>query len=267
MIAVLWVALGLLLAVSMYPKSYSRLLFGGSGWIALSIYLVLQTSSYIEMRDYFNAFLVIAGAAASLLTAYIMVKARNEREGSYDVFISLSRAASLVGLIYFLFAAVDFLNAGLISLVTSQTVWVIEKLGFPVAKVSWNQLAVNGFVVEIILACTAIESIALFSGLILSASEASFARKFRAFMISVPVIYLLNLQRVSFTASASGLAWFGTPMESFHISEHFIAKIGSLIALLFISYMVLKILPEISDMIHGIWKIIKIEFSELGDMI
>jgi archaeosortase A (PGF-CTERM-specific) len=149
-------------------------------------------------------------------------------------------------------------------MVTNQTIWVVEKLGFPVALVEWNKLAVNGLPVEIILACTAIESMALFSGLISSAIGAPFARKFRAFMISVPVIYVLNLIRVSFTASAYGLSWFGTPDESFHISEHFITKAGSLLALLLISYMVLKMLPEVSDMIDGIMKMMGIEFRKLS---
>jgi len=118
-------------------------------------------------------------------------------------------------------------------------------------------------VVEIILACTAIESIALFSGIISSAAGVSAAQKFRAFMISVPVVYILNLIRVSFTASAYGLSWFGTPDESFHISEHIITKAGSLLALFLISYMVFKILPEVSDMIDGVQKIMRIEFRNL----
>jgi archaeosortase A (PGF-CTERM-specific) len=119
-------------------------------------------------------------------------------------------------------------------------------------------------VVEIILACTAIESIALFSGIISSAADVSAAQKFKAFIISVPVVYILNLIRVSFTASAYGLSWFGTPDESFHISEHMITKAGSLLALFLISYMIFKILPEVSDMIDGVLKIMRIEFRKLS---
>jgi archaeosortase A (PGF-CTERM-specific) len=179
------------------------------------------------------------------------------------VFISLSRAASIGGLIYFLFAEVEILNTWLISTVTGQGIWLIGKFDFPVTNVAWNQLAVNGLDVEIILACTAIESIALFSGIISSATGATVARKLQAFMISVPVIYLLNIIRVSFTASAYGLSWFGTPDESFHISEHFITKAGSLLALFIISYMVMKTLPEVTDMIDGVLKMMRIEFRRL----
>ncbi len=260
----LWISLGFLAIASVLPKAYnSRFLVGGFGWIFLAIYWFLQPVSYIEIQDYFNAFLVVVAAILSLFIAYITFQARNKKEESYEVLISLSGAASVGGLIYFLFADVDFLNVGIISLVTNQTIWFVEQLGFPVAQVAWNQLAVNGLAVEIILACTAIESIALFSGIISSATGASLSQKFRAFMISVPVIYILNLIRVSFTASAYGFGWFGTPEESFHISEHFITKAGSLLALLLISYAVLKTLPEVSDMIDGIFKMMRIEFQKL----
>jgi archaeosortase A (PGF-CTERM-specific) len=265
MAATLWIALALLAIASVVPKAYSsRFFFGGFGWIFLSIYWFLQPAAYIEIQDYLNAFLSALAAIVSIFIAYVTFQARNKRESNYEVFISLSRAASVGGLIYFLFADVSFLNVGIISLVTNQTIWVVEKLGFPVALVEWNKLAVNGLPVEIILACTAIESIALFSGLISSATGAPFVQKLRAFMISVPVIYVLNLIRVSFTASAYGLSWFGTPDESFHISEHMITKAGSLLALLLISYMVLKTLPEVSDMIDGSMKLLRTEFRKLA---
>jgi archaeosortase A (PGF-CTERM-specific) len=261
----LWIALGLLAIASILPKAYnSRFVFGGFGWIFLSIYWFLQPSSYMGIQDYFNAFLVVAAAVVSLFIAYIIFQAIDKKEGGYEVFISLSRAASVGGFLYFLFAEVGSLNSRIISTVTDQAIWVIGKFGVPVEQVAWNQLAVNGLPVEIILACTAIESIALFTGLISSAKETPFARKFRAFMVSVPVIYILNLMRVSFTASAYGLSWFGTPDESFHISEHFITKAGSLLALLLISYMVLKTLPEVSDMIDGSMKLLRTEFRKLA---
>ena len=264
MIEILWISLILLAVASMLPKAYnSRFVIGGTGWIFLSIYWSLQPGPYFKIQDYINAFLVIAASIISLFIAYITLKARDKKESGYEVFISLSRAASVVGLLYFLFAEIGFLNTRIISTVTDQAIWVTGRFGVPVEQVAWNQLAVNGMAVEIILACTAIESIALFSGIISSATAAPAARKLKAFMISVPVIYILNLQRLAFTASAYGFSWFGTPDESFHISEHIITKGGSLLALFLISYMVLKTLPEVSDMIDGALKMMKIEFNRL----
>jgi len=191
MTAILWISLILLAAASILPKELnSRFVLGGAGWVFLSIHWSMQPGTYIELQDYVNGLLVMAAAAASLFIAYIMFNARDKKEGGYEVLISLARASSVGGLMYFLFAEIGFLT-------------------------------VNGMMVEIILACTAIVSIALFSGIISSAKGASTARKFKAFMISVPVIY------------------------SFHISEHIITKAGSLLALFLISYMVLKTLPEV----------------------
>ncbi len=265
MTAILWISLILLALASILPKAYNlRFAIGGTGWIFLSIYWNLQPGTYIDMQDYVNAFLVVAAGGVSLFIAYIMFRARDTIENGYEVFISLSRAASVGGLLYFLFAEIGFLNSRIISTVTDQAIWVTGRFGVPVVQVAWNQLAVNGMAVEIILACTAIESIALFSGIISSAAGAPAARKLKALMISVPVIYILNLQRLAFTASAYGFSWFGTPDESFHISEHIITKAGSLLALFIISYMVLKTLPEVSDMIDGVVKMMKIEFRRLA---
>lgn len=264
MTLVLWIALILLAVASVVPKAYnSRFIFGGLGWLFLSMYWSLQPGTYIDIQDYVNVFLVVAAGGISLFIAYIMFRARGTNEGGYEVFISLSRAASVGGLLYFLFAEVEFLNTGIISTVTDQAIWVTGKFGFQVEQVAWNKLAVNGMPVEIILACTAIESIALFSGIISSARGTPAARKLRAYMISVPVIYILNLQRLAFTASAYGFSWFGTPDESFHISEHIITKAGSLLALFLISYMVLKTLPEVTDMIDGVVKMMRIEIRRL----
>ncbi|PWB56459.1 MAG: archaeosortase A [Candidatus Methanoperedenaceae archaeon] len=260
----LWISLGFLVIASFLPKSFnSRFIFGGSGWIFLAIYWSGQLGGYIGLKDYVNIILVIAAVITSLFIAHITFQAKDNNKGDYEVFISLSRAASISGLIYFLFAEVELLNRWIISTVAGQGAWLIGKFDFPVTNAAWNYIAVNGLVVEIILACTAIESIALFSGIISSAAGATMRRKVQAFMISVPVVYLLNIIRVSFTASAYGLSWFGTPDESFHISEHFITKAGSLLALMLISYYVLKMLPEVSDMIDGVLKMMRTEFHSL----
>ncbi len=264
MTTILWISLILLAGASILPKAYNfRFIIGGAGWIFLSIYWSLQPETYLQIQDYVNVFLIIAAAVASFFIAYIMLRSWNKKESGYEAFISLSRAASVGGILYFLFAEIGFLNTGIISTVTDQAIWVTGKFGVPVAQVAWNKLAVNGNPVQIILACTAIESIALFSGIISSATGAPAERKLRAFMISVPVIYILNLQRLAFTASAYGFGWFGTPAESFHISEHIVTKAGSLAALFLISYMVLKTLPEVSDMLEGIMKMMWIEFRRL----
>ena len=66
----------------------------------------------------------------------------------------------------------------------------------------------------------------------------------------------MNLIRNVFVVDAYGMTWFGDPDMSFYIAHTVIAKIGSLIALFLIAYAVLKILPEIIDMIDGLLNIV-----------
>lgn len=174
-------------------------------------------------------------------------------------------------LFYFPFAEIESLNRLLISIVTSQTFWFAQIAGFPVERFDWNMIMLEESLVEIILACTAIESIALFFGIILGI-KAKRKRIFMALMASIPVIYILNLIRNAFVIGAYAYNWFGTgPMivnilgnefflhdsASFYLGHHIIAKGGSGIALFFIAYAVLKLLPELLDLIDNLWQLIR----------
>jgi len=174
-------------------------------------------------------------------------------------------------LFYFPFAEIESLNRLLISIVTSQTFWFAQIAGFPVERFDWNMIMLEESLVEIILACTAIESIALFFGIILGI-KAERKRIFMALMASIPVIYILNLIRNAFVIGAYAYNWFGTgPMianilgnefflhdsASFYLGHHIIAKGGSGIALFFIAYAVLKLLPELLDLIDNLWQLIR----------
>lgn len=267
MTILLWLALILLIAATVISSRHSsRFIVGGLGWVFFSFHWFSLPQGYLILDDYFNIVLVILTGLLCILIAYIMFMERNEKDNNNkrgEILISLTRAVSVAGIIYFMFADIVYLNTWLISLVTGQVIWLLEQIGYPVMTISWNRLAVNGQIVEIILACTGIESMALFFGLVSSAKGSQWSQKSRAFLISVPVIYMLNLIRVSFTASAYGFAWFGTPEESFHIAEHMITKVGSTLALIGISYIVLKMLPEVADLIDGLVMIMKTDLKKL----
>jgi archaeosortase A (PGF-CTERM-specific) len=158
----------------------------------------------------------------------------------------VSYAASACGLIYFPFAEIQSLQAWLIGFTTFITARTLQVLSVPVILESWNIMSLNGRSVEIILACTAIESIALFAGVILSVS-APLGRKLKALAASTLSIYVLNIIRNGFVIMAYGWSWFGD--ESFDIAHNLIAKLGSTLALLAISYLVFMLLPELLSII------------------
>jgi archaeosortase A len=277
----LWLALGLMVASSIIPRKYRvRKLVGGIGWGVFSIYWGYQPFHYIETLDYANVLLTTVLTIFCILVAVVMFHEYREgplqmirnkevkhsefsvqhRSDSLDITSMLTSASALGALVYFPFANFPSLNTWIIGGVASQVTWILQYFKIPAYLKAWNMITLNGYTVEIILACTAIESIALFIGLI-CAVRAPLNRLAAAFIVSVPVIYVLNLIRDIFVVVAYGEQWFGA--DSFVIAHNYIAKTGSGIALFIISYTVLRILPELLEMIDGLWVILSKELRSI----
>jgi archaeosortase A (PGF-CTERM-specific) len=278
----LWMALIFFILAAILPsklKSY-RMPIGGIGWIFFAVYWALQPLYYIKEGDFSMVILMLFVALICLIIAHLMFITYSQyKKGMLQdnptnrtkTLMSTTTVTAIGALFYFPFAQIGSLNHSLISTVTSQTFWLSQQVGFPVTRLDWNMIMLEGYRVEIILACTAIESIALFFGLILGI-KANRKKIFLALMASVPVIYILNIIRNTFVIGAYGYKWFGTgPMvlnilgneyflhqsASFYIGHHIIAKLGSGIALFFIAYAVLKLLPELLELIDDLWLLIK----------
>jgi len=277
----LWLAVGLMVTSSAFPRtSRIRKLVGGMGWCTFSVYWSYQPFYYLKVLDYANMLLSVVVTLFCIFVAFIMfheyregpISLLNSGEILHSKFSTLDRmdflnvtsmltnACSLGALFYFPFANFPYLNTWIIGRVTSQVVWILQYFDIPAYMEAWNLITLNGHTVEIILACTAIESIALFMGLI-GAVRAPLSRLATAFTISVPVIYVLNLIRDIFVVVAYGEQWFGA--NSFIIAHNYIAKAGSVIALFVISYAVLRILPELLEMIDGLLVILSEELRSL----
>jgi len=267
---IIWLALGLLVIASVIPRNNKfKLPLTGTGWMLFSVHWVLQWPHYYELGDYVNVALTILAAIFCVFIGFILIRQNKGLLGNINGISTISSifmmttAASIGGLSYFAFAEIPAMNTWIISTVANQTIWLGSVFGVTITRLDWNLIAVNGYKVEIILACTAIESIALFIGIITSAN-APFKRIAPAFLVSVPVIYGLNLIRNVFVVDAYGMTWFGDPDTSFYIAHTVIAKTGSLVALFIIAYAVLKILPEIIDMIDGILNLVQGAFRHAG---
>jgi len=234
----LWIGLFLLLASALTKKSQIAVL----GWVAFGFFWLGQPGHYLDLEDYFNAALVLVAGLLSLYMAWIVL-----HKGSSSQACSwASYAASICGIVYFPFAEIGPLRTALIGFTTLITAETLQFFSIPVTMESWNILALDGRSVEIILACTAIESIALFAGVILSV-QAPLGRRLTALAFSVIAIYGLNIIRNGFVLMAYGWDWFGG--DSFDIAHNIVAKAGSVIALLAISYFVFLLLPELLSVI------------------
>ncbi len=217
---------------------------GCIGWILFGIVWLLKVPGYISFVDYFNTTLMILACVFFVVLGLTILKSNN-----INVFTDVTAFSALSALLYFPFAINPWLKGNLINMVTDQTIALGNLLGFKLQKLAYNMIVLNDKRVEIILACTGIESMALFAGATLGI-RADFSRKVKAFLISVPIIYILNLFRNVFVVAAYGNEWFGE--NSFYIAHHVICKILATIALILISLAVFKILPELADLIYSL---------------
>jgi len=219
-------------------------ILGGVGWVLFSLEWVTRIPHFLEINDYFNS---VVAFLAFIFFAFLGIIILSDKGENLQTFVDITAFSSLASLIYFPFAINSGLGTSLIAITTDLTAKLSNILGFGVQKFSNNMLVLNNHYVEIILACTGIESMALFAGATLGV-RADFRRRLFAFLISVPVIYVLNLLRNVFVITSFGYSWFGE--NSFYIAHHVISKVLATIALILISLAVFRILPELADLIY-----------------
>ncbi len=212
---------------------------GYLSWQVFAAVWLVEIPYYLSINDYYNTAIMLLAFVIFTFIALTILKANDQR-----VFIDATSLAAISSLIYFTFALTD-LKYLLIQHTTCVTTNFAKFLGFDFSC-DKNVIWFNGSRVKIILACTGIESMALFAGIAVS-TRAELKRRAIAFLISVPVIYVLNLLRNIFIVAAFGEKWFGD--ESFYIAHHVISKILATIALILISLGVFKVLPEVADLI------------------
>jgi archaeosortase A len=250
---VLWISLILLMASAPMGRWSRAWALASLGWVTFGIYWLAKPWSYLAMEDYFNALLTVAAALLCFYIARIIASKGLASQEPSKACTWISYAAAICGLIYFPFAEIAPLQAWLIGQTTSVTIALLEAFSIPVIRVGVNTMVLNGRSVQIILACTAIESIALFVGLILSV-RAPIHRRAAALAVSIMAIYSLNIVRNAFVLMAYGDGWFGD--DSFYVAHNVIAKAGSMVALLAVAYVVLTVLPELLNIMDELaWEI------------
>lgn len=218
----------------------------------------------------------VVAVPASLYVGYLLWNGR-------DSLFVLSRAIAVMGLIYMPFQTIDPIRQWLVEAVTRQVEFLIGLLGYDVTVVHGGELAGvthdyrNTFLFEygtyrvtlsIVIACTGIGSMAILAGLI-AAVRAPLRRKARALAVSIPVIYALNLVRDVFitlmfgqmrmqfvpelTAKVFAFSLEQDPaMVSYYWADRIIAQSMSVVALVAITWLVVRELPEVLAVIEDV---------------
>ena len=181
-----------------------------------------------------------------------------------DILFTVTKIAFITAVLYFPFAEIPSIGDALIFLTAKLTTLMINQFGFdysvylvPPSYIYTTNSAFHALYkpVKIILACTAIQSMVLFTGLAFGVA-APLKRALKAFMVSVPVIYGLNLIRNVFVCEAYFGEMFGAPAHSFYVAHGVIARIGVFISLVIIAYAVFVILPEALELVEDFLRVI-----------
>jgi archaeosortase A (PGF-CTERM-specific) len=279
-----WAAIGVfLLAVAAEWVSRRRsieihdrhpaILLGGLAWGLFGLFwLTMVPYFYFENHSPIEAVMSLAALPACLYTGYLLLNGRTS-------LLILTRAVTFMGLFYLPVMLIDPVRIWLIEVVAGQTLWGMELLGYSPEVVQgdpqYHGRAVNyfdfepitghGYSTYIVLSCTGIGSITIFGGLV-TAVTAPLRRKVAAFVAAAGIIWILNIARNVFVGLASPLGWFDygifhsitalmvgeSVRTSFFVSHTLISQSLSIVALLGITMLVLRILPEITTVLDEV---------------
>ena len=207
---------------------------------------------YSEGGDVFNGAVCVIGVYVLIYMAYHEWLSRRR-----DTYVSclnwIAGGTFLAGIIYFTIenGIIPGLQEWLIETVAAHTADVLHLFGIDAMR-SHDLIIYNNMPVTIIFACTAIQSMVLFVGMIGALSQVNLKRKALGLLVTVVPIYFLNLIR-----NASVVYMVGSGMVSFEIAHNVIGKTGSLLALIVLLFITFKIVPEMYDEIVGIINLTK----------
>ena len=234
-------------------------------WILFgAFWLLLSPSFYYDAHSPIQTLLSLAALPLCWYTGYLLARGR-------DSLLVLSKAIAIMGLIYLPAETIPFVRQWLIETVAIQTHAGMELLGHSPGLTEGqngyqSEFAFEGYTTYIILACTGIGSISIFGGLI-AAVSAPLRQKLLAFALAVGIIWILNLVRNVFVGLATPLGWFQQApfvhftteyldqpahYTSYFISHTVISQSLSVVALVGITYIVVRVVPEVMVVIEEV---------------
>ena len=257
----------------------------GLFWLSTVPYFAFEHQSYVE------SILALAGFPASVYAGYLLY------DGRASLF-TLTRAIAIMLFIYLPFETIPAFTVGgvavpeprriLIEVVATQTGALIDLIGYAPEAVtsregyeaaySWTLDDGHTVIIHIVLACTGLGSMAIFGGLV-AAVEAPLARKLRALAVSIPLIYVLNIFRTTFISVVSGnqymhwypdlvMTMFGATdpyRVSFLISDRIMSQLLAVVALIAITFLAVRELPELAVILEDVLYLITGEEHDLTE--
>lgn len=247
-----------------------------AAWVVFAAFwgLLVPHFAFVQ-RSIVEGVLSAAAVPASLYTAYLVAADRKNLE-------TLTQAVAIMGLLYLPFHTLEPLQGAAIEMVARHAEWLMAQLGYapPVAesdagyraKFVFTGVSAAGesgheFTTTVVLACTGVGSMSIVGGLAL-AVDASWERRLQGLAVALPVIYVLNVVRITFIALAHGNQWFDgatiqsvvlalfatgdANMVSYLLADRVLAQTLSVVALVALTFALLRLLPELGDVVEDV---------------
>lgn len=267
--ALAWIAIaafGIALLVRRSDTALPARPLAGAAWLLFGVYwLTMVPYYYADAQSPLQTVLALAALPLCAYTGYLLWSGR-------DSLFVLTKAVALMGLIYLPAETIPFVRQWLIETTAVQTHYGMELLGYSPglsegaagyeSRFAFDpDETVTGRTTYIVLACTGLGSMAIFGGLI-AAVAAPLRRKLAAFALAIGVIWLLNLVRNVFIGLATPWGWFQQDVVvsfvttylgaeearvSYLVAHNYVSQTLSVVALVGITYLVVKLLPEILE--------------------
>lgn len=238
-------------------KRYLRA--SGYALVTLSLVLYIPYNIYNE-QSIVESILSFAGAILGLYVINIIMSGKSLLERTSLMILMTS------ALLIFAYTITPVQNF-LIDSVAGETSRILEILGYDTRIVqesgnTYISFADSNLKTQIVLACTGVGSIAIFIGLSASASSFSLRKRLWLAAFTSSIIYVLNIVRNVFIASAYGGQWlhiapnfissiFGRGGEwvSYYVADRIIAQLASAVFLILFAIIILSYIDEESDML------------------
>lgn len=234
----------LLLGLGYFVKKKEGKFLNIIGYLLFGSYWLMQVPHFIIVADYVNAlFCAFALPFFAYIAYHEFLSFKYNEDPKHLRF--LAGWLFFAGFIYFLIEKIPFLTAALIKICADQSVWLINLFGYNYSvgqvvyfpEISFPILPTNQGI-SLILACTGIQSILIFLGAIICI-KAALKRRFYALLATAPVIWLLNLVR------NAGIIYGDSIGVDANFAHNYLGKLGALLALLALAFIVFKLLPEL----------------------
>lgn len=254
----LWAGIPFLLLgyILKYRKHHLRII----GYSLLGVFWIFQAPYFFSIADHVNAVFTLMGLPLFLYFAYNEYLSHRWDEDP-EVMRFLASSISVSMLIYFGVQRVPIIAGSLIKIVAGQTTWFSNLIGYDFTLGSINFVGnpilyrtnnenlfvpIRGSGINIILACTALQTLAPAGALIYFTSTETI-KKVKSLSLVLPAIYVGNIVRnvLVIYLTKEGIT-------SFDMAHNQIAKAGSILLLMILLIAVFEIMPKFHDNIMSV---------------